>query len=93
MINSPNRRFSHEETDYCINNVSGTCRSFLTGGTVFATGSTGMIQDLGADPKQNYIVAAFQKTMKAGTTVTLKAGDEVIRLMISGPRTMKNVLE
>lgn len=47
----------------------------LTGGTVFAAGSAGMMQTFGADSTQNYIVIYYEETQAAGTRICLTDAD------------------
>ncbi len=43
----------------------------ITGGTVFAAGSAGMMQTFGDTSTQNYLVVYYTETQKAGTTLRL----------------------
>ncbi|MCD8082472.1 MAG: carbohydrate-binding domain-containing protein [Clostridiales bacterium] len=47
----------------------------LTGGTIFAAGSGGMMQTFGADSTQNYLVIYCEETQAAGTQITLTDAD------------------
>ena len=53
--------------------------STITGGTVFAAGSSGMMQTFGDDSTQNYLVVYYTETQKGGTNVRLlnESGEEL----------------
>ena len=51
----------------------------LTGGTVIAAGSSGMLQDLGGDTEQNYLIVHFGSAKAGGTRLSVldEAGKEL----------------
>lgn len=51
----------------------------ITGGTVFAAGSSGMMQTFGDEAAQNYLVVYYTETQKGGTEISLlDASDKVL---------------
>ncbi len=49
--------------------------SVLSGGTLFAAGTSGMMQFFGEDSTQNYMVICYDEAQEAGTEVTITTAD------------------